>query len=140
MTFRLLLAAMILLVAPPTWADQQEYVSKSDAERALALVKEANAVRTFCAPCNEKVSVLLKVGAAEISEVSPVAGSDEPPYWMLSINDQSIDLAYAYVPVRSGFWLWRKEKWRNVARILSLSVSDVPEFLSESQMGAPGEK
>lgn len=137
MTFRLLLAAMILLVAHPARADQQEYVSKPDAERALALVKEAKAIRTFCAPCHEKVSVLLKVEDAEISEVTPTAGSDEPPYWLLSVNNQSIDLAYAYVPVQSGFWLWRKEKWQNVARTLSLPVSDVPDILSESQIGAP---
>lgn len=117
MTFKLLLVAMILLVALPARADQQEYVSKSDAERALALVKEAGAIRTFCAPCNEKVSVLLKVEDAEINEVAPATGSDEPPYWLLSVNNQSIDLAYAYIPVRSGFWLWRKEKWENVARI-----------------------
>lgn len=129
-----LFAAVTLLLACPAWADQQEYVSKKDAERALATVKNAGAVRTFCAPCKEKVAVLLKVNTAVIDQVP---GNDEPPYWVLSVNKQSIDLAYAYVPVESGFWFWRKTKWRNMARILSLPAEDVPEFLSDTQMASP---
>lgn len=140
MTFRFFLAAMVLLAVHPVWADQQDYVSKPNAERALAIVKSVKAVRTFCAPCNEKVSILLEVKTAGVSEILPIAVSEDPHYWELSVNDQSIDLAYAYVPVQSGFWFWRKVKWRNIASMLSLPVSDVPEFLSESQLAAPESK
>jgi hypothetical protein len=140
MAFRWFFAAALLLVAQSAWADQQEYVSKADAERALAIVKNAKVVRTFCAPCNDKVSALLNAHAARISEVPPGPGGDSSVYWLVSIDHQSLDLAYTYVPVQSGFWFWRKEKWQNLARMMSLPVSDVPEFLSEAQLGASGSK
>lgn len=138
MTFKPFFAVLALFVAHSAWADQQEFVSKSDAERALAIVRNAKAVRTFCAPCNEKVSVLLKTDAAQVSKVPPSPNGESSDYWLVSIGNQSLDLAYTYVPVQSGFWFWRKEKWKNVARMLSLPVSDVPEYLSEAQLGGPG--
>lgn len=130
MNFRLPLAVAALLFTHTALADQQLWISKPDAEKALALVNEAGSIRTFCAPCKETTSELVKVKRTDVERAS----DDDPNYWTLSVNGEGIDLAYAYAPVREGFWLWRKTKWRNIANMLSLHVEGVPEFLSESEM------
>lgn len=134
--WKVILFAVLVLTFQSAFADQKAYVEKGDAERALALVKKTEAVRFYCAPCDDQTSVLERVESAEIRYVGTVKGFNDPvsgspiQFWQLYINGKRVDLAYTYI--------LQDRKWQNLAIRLSLPVEDVEEFLSESEIVPAG--
>lgn len=122
------------MASQPILADQQQWLEKADAARALIVVNQATSVRSFCAPCNESHSELQIVTSAEVKSVHNSDASVSDAGWSLYINGQPVDLAYIYIPQETGWLFWRKDRWQNLAIRLALPVSDVDEFLSPEQL------
>ncbi|GMV99359.1 MAG: hypothetical protein AMXMBFR84_04980 [Candidatus Hydrogenedentota bacterium] len=104
-------------------ADQASWVTKAQADRAAALVKDSKEVRQFCPPCGDNG---WKPMAIMETSVEP---TENPEFHSLFINWTPVDLAYVYYP--------EKGKWANLAIRVGASVSDVPEFLPDTVPGYP---
>jgi hypothetical protein len=126
-TMRAMLAALLLILATvPALADQQAWVSRSDADRAAALLQPGSTVRMFCAPCGDPTWT-----DSEARQVDVVyTGSDE--YWEVLVNGSGIDLAYTYVE--------HDGRWENLALLLGLEAFDVPRFLEGPSAADPSER
>ena len=102
-------------LAAPASADQAAYISESDADQAIKLLKNVATVKSYCAPCGDATATTMAV-----SDINKVDVKYEG-YWEVQINGQGVDLAYIYFPVNN--------KWRNAAMALNIPVQDVPEFI-----------
>ena len=101
-------------------ADQAAWNSRRDSAKAVRLLAEADAVIHYCAPCGDTTSRRETIESIAIAQVEP--GSQ---YWEVRINGEGVDLAYVYFQHKS-------KKWKNVAKDVSIKVSDVPEYLPEN--------
>lgn len=110
---------IMLCTALQAFADQAIYLDKVDAERAVALLKNAESLKTYCAPCNDP-SVKHIVVASILS-----AKVNYQDFWEVQINGKGEDLAYLY--------FLDNNKWRNVAMALNIPVSDVSEFITGNE-------
>ncbi len=106
-----------LLLTGPALADQAAWVDKKNAYKAGEMIETGTELRHFCAPCGDKVWTPLIVRQVDVK-------NPDPQFYQVFVNDSGIDLAYVYI-LRDG-------KWRNMAMILGLPVSDVPEFLPDN--------
>lgn len=107
---------LILMFALTAFADQAAYITKDQAERAVALLKDKGQIKNFCAPCDDQSITVQNI---ETIEAVP-AGYEN--YWEVKVNGEGIDLAYVYFNEK-------KDKWKNVAMQLKIDVSDVPKYL-----------
>lgn len=98
------------------WADQAAYVTKEQAERAVALLKDKSEIKHHCADCDDKS---VRSEAIRTVEAKPTADAAN---WEVKLNGTGIDLAYVY-------FLTAKGEWKNVAQELAIEVEDVPAFL-----------
>ncbi len=111
------IAVLCFLLAGPAFADQAAWVDKKAAYKAGEMIETGTELRQFCAPCNDTVWTPLIVRQVEVR-------NPEDQSYQIVVNGSGIDLAYTYI--------LRKGKWRNMAMVLGLPVSDVPEFLPEN--------
>ncbi len=87
-----LLFTVATLFSITAMADQCQLVSRAEAERALLLIKPGSVVSKFCEVCGDtkptSTEVVYSVSAA-ITEGASV----------VSVNGESVDLAYLYLKV-----------------------------------------
>jgi hypothetical protein len=127
---RSLLVALLALsgvtqVMPASHADQAAFVTREQADAAVAALKEAGTVRHYCAPCEDTGWRAETVGTAEAMQVE-----GEPHYEVL-VNGAGTDLAYAYVESEGT--------WTNLAVDLKIPVENVPDTLPEGLTELPAE-
>jgi uncharacterized protein YecT (DUF1311 family) len=103
------------LAAAPALADQAAWVEKAAAERAAERIRAQSVIRSYCAPCGDRQWTEKPVRRVEVRNPSGA-------YYQVAADGEELDLAYVYLP--------EGDRWRNVAIMLGLDVSDVPEFLS----------
>lgn len=107
---------LILMFALTAFADQAAYITKDQAERAVALLKDKAQIKHYCEPCDDKSITVQNI---ETIEAVPAGYED---YWEVKVNGEGIDLAYVYFNEK-------KDKWKNVAMQLKIDVDDVPKYL-----------
>ncbi|MCP4345892.1 MAG: DUF1311 domain-containing protein [Desulfobacterales bacterium] len=98
------------------FADQAAWIEKSDADKASQAINPGIVLRKFCAPCGDSAWTAITVRKVEVKH-------KESSNYQVEVNGQGIDLAYVYIEKNS--------RWVNLAIHLGLTVSDVPEFLSD---------
>ncbi len=107
---------LVLTFTLTAFADQAAYITKDEAERAVALLKGKTQIKHYCEPCDDK-----SITTQEIETIEAVPAGYED-FWEVKVNGEGIDLAYVY-------YNEKKEKWKNVAMQLKIDVSDVPKYL-----------
>lgn len=118
-------AAMCIstLLAISVFADQAAYVTKKEADKAAAFLKDKTEIRHYCAPCDDKGDKTEAVSKVEAVMVDAAKG-----YWEVRVNGEGIDLAYVYFKTKDG-------KWKNLAKEVGVKVNDVPKFLPDVAAG-----
>lgn len=112
------LASILLtaLLAVSAFADQAAYITKAQAEKAAAFLKDKKQIRHFCAPCDDKGDRVEDITAVEAVD------ANYQSYWEVKVNGKGIDLAYVYFQNKDG-------KWKNLAKEIGVKVKDVPKEL-----------
>jgi hypothetical protein len=129
-TKKMLVAALLGTVVLPAHADQFQYMTLDQASRAMAAIGTGTVVQAFCAPCDDAAPRPIAVASIGIGRVwedgsaSPYE-SDGQTFWELTVNQESIDLAYLYVR--------RDGRWENLALLLGLDAVKVPRFLGQGR-------
>lgn len=113
-TFRFIF--LVLILAAVAYADQAAYISRAEAEKAAAFLKDKKEIRHYCAPCDDKGDRVEEITNVEAAP----AGYQQ--YWEVKVNGEGIDLAYVYFQTKKG-------KWKNLAKELDIKVRDVPKRL-----------
>lgn len=113
---KFLSAIALAVFAVNALADQAAYITRSEAEKAVAFLEDKNQIRHYCAPCDDKGDRL-----EDIVDVKAVK-VDYQNYWEVQVNGKGIDLAYVYFRTKSG-------KWKNLAKELDIKVHGVPKTL-----------
>ena len=117
MKIKLTLAAILLALFTTTaLADQAAYITKAQAEKAAAFLKDKKQIRHYCAPCDDKGDRVEDVTKVEAVKV------DYKDFWEVQVNGKGIDLAYVYFQTKNG-------KWKNLAKEVDVKVDDVPKHL-----------
>jgi hypothetical protein len=106
----------VFLFAVIALADQAAYITKAQAEKAAAFLKDKKQIRHFCAPCEDKGDRVEDVASVE------AAATGYQQFWEVIVNGKSIDLAYVYFRTDDG-------KWKNLAKEMNIKVKDVPKYL-----------
>lgn len=101
------------------FADQAAYIEKGEAEAAVNVLTVNSAIRHYCQPCGDKDWTQENIASVEAEHTG------HGQYWQVLVNGKEIDLAYVYVETDGG--------WRNVAMMLDIEVSDVPQILPGTQ-------
>ena len=112
----LLLSLALVSFTLAAFADQAAYITRTQAEKAAAFLKDQKQIRHYCAPCDDK--------GDRVEEISTVEAADAGyrGYWEVKVNGEGIDLAYVYVQTKDG-------KWKNLAKEIGVKVRDVPKEL-----------
>jgi hypothetical protein len=105
----------------PAFADQAAWVTKKQADAALAVLSGQKEVRMLCEPCGETVAKPEAVNSAALNKV-------DGENWEVLLNGEGIDLAYVFVRI--------KGTWVNLARVLDIPVVDVSLMLPENLVPA----
>ncbi len=108
-----------IMLAVSVFADQAAYVTKAEAEKAVAFLKDKKQLIHFCAPCED--------GKKETEDIQTVeaAPAGYKDFWEVKVNGKGIDLAYVYFQTPKG-------KWKNLAKELDVKVRDVPKYLPQN--------
>ncbi|MEP7074749.1 MAG: hypothetical protein ABI878_02980 [Acidobacteriota bacterium] len=116
--FKKLLIFLVVLFffAMAVFADQAAWISKADAQKAAAFLKDKGEILHYCEPCDDKSKKLETIKTVEAAAL----GTDN--YWEVQVNGDGIDLAYVYFKNKDG-------KWKNLAREMDIKVKDVPKFI-----------
>jgi hypothetical protein len=128
---RMLFAALLGTFVLPAHADQFQYMTLEQATRAMSAIGTGGVVQAFCAPCDDEAPRSIRVTSIGIGRVweggsaSPYE-SDGQTFWELTVNDESIDLAYLYIR--------RHHRWENLALLLGLDAVKVPRFLGREPL------
>jgi len=120
---RKIILVAILTVATVTsvFADQAAYISKAQAEKAAAFLKDKKQIRHYCSPCSEKGDRVEDIGKVEAAAVK----DNSEGWWEVKVNGEGIDLAYIYFRTKNG-------KWKNLAKELDIKVDRVPKYLPDN--------
>lgn len=105
-----------LFLSSTAFADRASYVTKQQADSAVAVLKNVRQIKHFCAPCSDA-----KVRTEDLYSVI-ASKADEQNLWIVVVNKTSIDLAYVYFPTANG-------SWKNLAIHVGIDYNDLPEFL-----------
>lgn len=97
-------------------ADQAAWITKEQAEKAVALLKDKKQIRHYCNPCKDKGDKVEDIETVDLAKI------EDEDYWEVKINGEGVDLAYVY-------YLDKKGRWKNVATELKIKVTDVPKEL-----------
>lgn len=117
---------LLLIFSLTVFADQAAYITKEQARRAVALLKDKKQIKHFCAPCDDK-SIRLE----EIKSIEATPTGYEGT-WEVKINGEGIDLAYVYFSDKHG------GKWKNAAKKLKIKVQGVPKTLPDEKHASGG--
>lgn len=109
----ILYLVLSMLLAGGLNVNQADCMTRTDAERALEIVKKGMVLRRYCAPCGDAVWTYLTVKKVKI-----ISAGDEHA---LLLNGNGTDLSDLYMNINGN--------WVNIAILLGLDVSGVPEFL-----------
>ncbi|QTA91613.1 Lysozyme inhibitor N-terminal domain-containing protein [Desulfonema magnum] len=101
------------------FADQAAWIKKSDAYKAGGMINPGMMIREYCAPCNDAGWKVLTVKQVEVKNTA------DGQSYQVFLNGKGIDLAYTYIQ-KQGTWV-------NLAMLLGLDVSGVPESLPDSR-------
>ena len=112
----ILVSAVLAIFAVAGYADQAAYITKAQAEKTAAFLKDKKQIRHYCNPCDDKGDRVEEIGTVE------AAPAGYRQYWEVKVNGEGIDLAYVYFQTKDG-------KWKNLAKELDIKVSDVPKYL-----------
>jgi hypothetical protein len=114
------IASILLTICFATlvMADQAAYITKEQAQKAAAFLKDKKQIRHYCAPCDDKGDKV-----EDISTVEAVAVESSKPHWEVKVNGEGIDLAYVYYQEKEG------GEWKNLAKKIKVKVHDVPKTL-----------
>ena len=118
---KLIAIFMMLISSVTAFADQAAYITKAEADRAVALLKTQKQIKHFCAPCDDQT-----VSLEEIKDIE-AAPTGYQNTWEVKVNGEGIDLAYVYFQTK-------KDKWKNAAKELDIKVQGVPKFLSKDKI------
>lgn len=105
------------VMATAVFADQAQWVTREQAEKAVALLKDKKQIRHYCNPCDDKGDKVEDIDKVEVQKVK-----DQENFWEVLVNGDSVDLAYVY-------YMDKKGRWKNLAKELKIKVSDVPKEL-----------
>lgn len=119
-TKAVLLSISLAIFAIAAYADQAAYITKAQAEKAAAFLRDKKQIRHYCAPCDDKGD---RVEDIQSVEVAP-AGYQQ--FWEVKVNGEGVDLAYVYFQTEKG-------KWKNLAKELGIKVKDVPKTLPDEE-------
>ncbi len=121
---RLLLALLVCWAAAGSaFGDQAAWIEKAQAEKAGQMIHPGMDIRFFCPPCGDISWTVVPVQNTEVRKASD-------RFYEVTVNGKGIDLAYTYIE-QSG-------QWKNLALLLELAVSDVPEFLDSPATASSG--
>lgn len=115
------LSALIMLSFSFLYADQAAWITKDQAERGAALIKNSGKIRHFCSPCGDNFFRGENVHAVKALKAAGSNPGDQ--YFEVLVNGSGVDLAYVYV-LSDG-------KWINAAIQLNIPVESVPKFLPD---------
>lgn len=107
-----------LMLSLAVFADQAAWITKEQAEKTAAFLKDKQQIKHYCEPCDDK-----SVTTEDISTVEAAPTGTED-YWEVLINGKGIDLAYVYFQTKNG-------KWKNLAKEMDVEVDGVPKFLTD---------
>lgn len=117
-TWTLSLAAFgCALVANTAHADQCQWVTPAQAEKAEQLLAKHEKVIEYCEPCGQKAPGA-PYTAERVSLVTPGSG-----YRTVEINGHGVDLAYTFVKVS-------QTKYKNLAKLAGCPAEDVSKELT----------
>ena len=116
---KIIAVCLVLVFSMTAFADQAAYITKAEAEKAVALFKNKTQIKHYCAPCEDNE---IKAEDIQTVEISKTGYQD---YWEVKVNGKGVDLAYIYFESKKG-------KWKNVAIELDIEVSSVPKFLPKN--------
>lgn len=103
---KFILASLICFIGTSAMADQCGYVKKSQAEKAVRMLLEADTVQSLCEPCGQKRSTTIKVDSLGLQKIDNQLSE-------VVINGKGIDLAYIYM---NGL---------NLAKLVGCNTQDV---------------
>lgn len=113
-TFVVAVLVLILLLTSVAFADQAMWITKAQAEQAVAVLRGQPNIKHFCAPAGDTEARTEAVNKVTMEQ-------QDQDYWTVRVNGEEIDLAYVYV-LEGG-------KWTNLAMKLEIEVFDVPETI-----------
>lgn len=122
----LLMFNMLMLSFFPSsnsFADQCAIITPDQATQALKYLKEGTTICEFCKPCGDTAPMQLVVQDAQVKE--PEYSNNSGDNVEIAINNQSIDLAYTYVPNAKG-------KYINLAFLSGCPTSGVSKYLPQA--------
>lgn len=108
--------ALAVLIVTTVLADQAAWITKEQAEKAAAFLKDKKEIRHYCAPCDDKGDKVEAINTVDTAKIQ------DENYWEVRVNGQGTDLAYVYFKTKDG-------KWKNLAKETGVKVKDVPKFL-----------
>jgi hypothetical protein len=115
---QILAVVALFIFAATTFADQAAYVSKTQADKAVALLKKQKTVKHYCPPCDDK-----GIYEEAVKKAYTMPTEVEKTYAVYLREEGEVsDLAYVYFKTKDG-------KWKNVAKELGIKVTGVPTFL-----------
>ena len=104
---------LFLAISTSMFVDIASCMKKSDAKKATEILKPGMQVRRYCAPCGDSIWTYLSIGSVKM-----VSSGDD---YAVEVNGNKSNLSNLYKNVNGN--------WVNVAIMLGLDVSGVPEFL-----------
>lgn len=104
------------------FSDQHFHVSEAIAKKAFSLLQNYQKLYFFCEPCGDKTAK--ETGVSNYG-YNPIRQGNSYVY-EVTINNKPIDLAYTYFKY--------KNRWKNVANHLGLTVSGNPKFLTQNNL------
>jgi len=116
-----LVAILAIATVISVFADQAAYISKAQAEKAAAFLKDKKQIRHYCSPCDDKGDRVEDIGNVEAATVK----DSSEGWWEVKVNGEGIDLAYIYFRTKNG-------KWKNLAKELDIKVERVPKYLPDN--------
>ena len=108
----ILTSLIVFFAAATTWADQCAWLSKDQAQEAIAALAQAKEVKSFCEPCQTKIAEIIVIQKLTIRSVQGSSRS-----WEVLVNDRGIDAAYIYVDQS------------NLAQIIQCPTEGVPDSI-----------
>lgn len=98
------LVALAFLVSPAV-ADQCAWNSKTSADAASNILSKTKLIQEYCKSCGDKTATATTVSDVAVQPADP----SNPDYFVVNVNGNEIDLAYAFVPDPEV-----KTKWVNL--------------------------
>lgn len=116
---RIILGVVALGLSSAARADMCAWIDKKVAQKAVETLKSAGKYLDYCELCDGAKPEEKPVKSAAMRAV------EGGKYFEVTVNDQAIDLAYAFVPSKEG-----KNKWRNLGKASGCPTSGVSALMT----------